>query len=269
MPFAVDLKFLSTLLAAVAGIVVPIWLWRADLTSKSMQIRTISQTPLANQITQSVSGLSVSLDGLPLENPYLTVIEITNTGSRPIQTADFEGDIEIASSEKSAIVRVQVTATSPQSLRPSVGLENGNARIKALLLNPNDAITLSILSKNQAPSFSARARIAGVSTIEFETTPKSRRLVSSTSAKLTIGAALMLNYFIVMVAAMRWPSRSLSRSTLYFVGITSGMVSIPTMADLFIDDLGFSPLRAMLIILFITCVSAVAALLLQRQKSAP
>lgn len=165
-------KFLNwssiTLLATVAGIVVPIWIWRADLTSKSLEFRVASQASLEPAKSGDIKGLKITLDSAPLDRPYLTVVELTNDGSKPIPSSEFEGPIEVRVSGGAKVVRAQLVSANPKSLEAKVATTENSIAVAPLLLNPEDKLTISILTSGGPPSFLPRARIAGVAEIKLD-----------------------------------------------------------------------------------------------------
>lgn len=165
-------KFLNwssiTLLATVAGIVVPIWLWRADLTSKSLEFRVASQASLELARSGDIKGLQITLDSAPLNRPYLTVVELLNDGSRPITSSEFEGPVEVRLSAGTKVVRTQLVSASPKSLEANITATEDSISVAPLLLNPEDKLTISVLTSGGPPSFTPRARIAGVAEIKID-----------------------------------------------------------------------------------------------------
>lgn len=165
-------KFLNwssiTFLATVAGVVVPIWIWRADLISKSLEFRVASQASLEPAKSGDIKGLQITLDSAPLDRPYLTVIELLNDGSKPIPSSEFEGPVEVRLSGDTKVVRAQLVSANPKSLEAKVSASEHSIAIAPLLLNPEDKLTISVLTSGGPPSFSPHARIAGVAEINFD-----------------------------------------------------------------------------------------------------
>ena len=96
-----------TLLASIAGFVVPIWVWRADLTSRSLSFRVASQVSLQPVPASSTPGLQITIDGAPLVSPYLSVLELRNDGAKAIPSSDFEAPIELRLQAGSSVARAQ------------------------------------------------------------------------------------------------------------------------------------------------------------------
>lgn len=157
-----------TLLATIAGFVVPIWIWRADLTAKSLELRVASQASLELTKSGDIKGLQITLDSAPLDRPYLTVVELSNDGSKPIPSSEFEGAIELRLAGDAKVVRAQLVSTNPKSLEVKINANGQSVAIAPLLLNPEDKMTISVLTSGGQPSFMPRARIAGVSEIKFD-----------------------------------------------------------------------------------------------------
>lgn len=175
MKMRFDWKFWITLLITFASVVVPIWLWQADISSRSIHFKKISQTSLQPPDTAKALDLKMSVDNAELPAPYLTVFELINDGARPISSSDFESPIEIVSTNAAVIVRTSINEKNPLDLAPIITLDNGLIRIKPMLLNVGDSVTIAVLTTGGEPKFLSRARIAGVQSVPIlDAKPKSK-----------------------------------------------------------------------------------------------
>lgn len=157
-----------TLLVTIVSVVVPVWVWRADLSSRSLQFRIASQVALQPDDANSIHGLEVTVDGVLLKSPYISVFELSNDGEKPISSSDFEAPLEIRLGEGATVSRAQVTATNPKDVEATLTWEAQSLKIKPLLLNPRDVVAISILTSGKKPEFTTRARIAGISAVPIE-----------------------------------------------------------------------------------------------------
>jgi hypothetical protein len=158
-----DPKYWLMLAVAVASLLVPIWLWRADLASKSLDATIISVASLKPTLQGvSSSTIDVVIDGQAIIDPFVTVLELRNSGSRPILQSDFESPLQISLPDDVTLARAYVTLTEPRSIRPQVTPAKKSLSIAPLLLNPSDTVRLTIVTSGGKPEFSAQARIAGI-----------------------------------------------------------------------------------------------------------
>jgi hypothetical protein len=102
------------------------------------------------------------LDGAPLKSPYLSTLELTNDGDKPIPQSDFESPVELRLQTGSTVVRAQATASSPKDLEAKITWEGQVVRLAPLLLNPKDSVNITVLTTGERPMFTPRARVAGV-----------------------------------------------------------------------------------------------------------
>lgn len=168
MPITKYLNWSSvTFIATLAGIAVPIWLWVADLNSRSIEVNVVSQTALTTHTAGTIKGLQVSIDGTAIESPFLSVMQISNNGKKPIPASDFEGNLEVRSPSDAKVIRAEVTAASPRDIDAKITWDSGSVRIAPLLLNPDDSITISVLTSGNRPMFTPRARVAGVHVVKL------------------------------------------------------------------------------------------------------
>ena len=162
MDLRFDWKFFLTLAITIASVAVPVWLWQVDLSSKALTLTVKSTAELQPKGVDTLDGIQLSLDGKALESPYVSVLEFSNSGSRPIVTSDFEGPIRISTEGTSKLVKARTTSSSPTSLEPVLSLAEGVVLLSPLLLNPGDTIRITAVAAGAKPAFTARARVAGV-----------------------------------------------------------------------------------------------------------
>ncbi|NJA05269.1 hypothetical protein HC024_05925 [Methylococcaceae bacterium WWC4] len=156
-----------TFIVSIVGIAVPIWLWQADLHAKSLSFRLASQVPLTAETTGTIKGLEVLMDGIKIQSPVLSVVTLVNDGKKPLPTTDFESPLQLRVLEGSSIVRAEVTSTYPKDIEAKITWDKTAVSFKPVLLNPEETITISILSEGKQPDFSPRARVIGISSVEF------------------------------------------------------------------------------------------------------
>ena len=194
-----DWKFSIMFLATLAGIAVPVWLWRADSNARSLHFRLVSQTSLQPTETTKVSGLKVSVDGVEIVSPFLSVIELVNDGTKPIPSSDFEAPIELRTQVGASVVRASVTSTSPKNLQANLYTEQQSIQVKPLLLNPTDSVTIAVITTGLSPNFEPRARIAGVLVVPIEDKTTNKRTWAQDAVLLLISFL----FFVVATLAMR------------------------------------------------------------------
>jgi hypothetical protein len=184
----------SGLLAAIAGVVVPVYLWRADLNAHSLRFRIVSQTPLQPKEIAANAGLKISVDGQELKSPSVSVVEITNDGARPIPSANFEGPLELNLDGDVRVLRVAVTSTSPTDIRAQFQFDAKSVKLQPLLLNPRDSLTLALITDGSIPTFQPRARISGITGVAVEDATKP-------AASRTRSLSLLVTSFAFFLAA--------------------------------------------------------------------
>lgn len=197
-----DWKYLLMFVVTVAGVAAPVWLWRADLQSKSLQFKIKSITQVTSPNSEAVSGLEVTMNGKRLTSPHLAVIKLEHQGTRPITTPEFEVPLELRVNDGVELVQVQVVEKLPSELEPKVTTTSTSVVLQPLLLNPGDEITLSVLTSGTKPKFAAKGRIAGVSSIG---------LVDPETAKfgpILVAVLLLSSFFGLVVAALNMNMKS-------------------------------------------------------------
>lgn len=186
-----DWKFVATLIAAIAGAVVPVWLWQADLSSKSLAITLATRVPLQPTEKESLQGLEVLVDGKRVENPYLVVLEISNDGSKPILASDFESPLDIHFASDTYIIRARMTSKTPKDIDTDISTEKTRISLKPALLNPKDSVSITIVTGGVAPVLETRARVAGIPSIAIADNTVKKR--NTTTLILLVTAAVLLS----------------------------------------------------------------------------
>lgn len=176
--FKKNWRFLLTIMVAFIGAVIPVWLAKQGQSGPSLLILLQSQTSLELFNMEELSDLEISIRGLPIKKPFLTIFELKNNSETPIMRKDFEAPIEIHAGPIAKIVRANITRKLPNDLEIDLAWDNQAVRIKPMLLNPKDSIAFSILTSGGQPSFSSKARIVGISSIP---------IVESTNQEIFIG----------------------------------------------------------------------------------
>lgn len=197
MPLHFDWKFALTLVATLAGVLIPVWLWQADQSSKSIALRVVSTTELRPEGTAKLDGVQLSIDGKPIERPFLSVIELESTGTRPTQSSDFDSPIDILAKRPTVLLKAQVTRVVPEDLKPALVVGAEKLTLSPLLLNPGDQVQVTILTSGPWPEFAARSRIAGISSLTVENFDLSR-MKRREWARLTTATLLLVLYMNLM-----------------------------------------------------------------------
>ena len=183
---------------------------------REFSISLVSQAALQPDATKDKNmGLEITIDKIPVKDPYLTTYKIENTGRTPILAKDFENALEISTNKNKSIIRVEISDKSPQNLRPNIHKENELILVDPLLLNSNDSITLSILSANGIPKFNFSARIAGIQSIN--TIIKSQNKSPSVTWILSILTILL----ILLAGALAWRTETTKNKVIEINRVTA------------------------------------------------
>ncbi|MDP3229340.1 MAG: hypothetical protein Q8N13_15365 [Acidovorax sp.] len=223
----------------IAGLVVLLFQSYFERTSKSLTGRVVSQVSLQPESTSALKGLQVSVDGVVLERPYLTTIEIKSDGSRPIPASDFESPIELRSQPGTNVVRVQVASVSPQDLEVKPTSDGQVVQVPPLLLNAGETFSLLILSTGDKPTFTPRVRIAGVQKMELENTPKSETKRVLGGVLLFIGLILLCIADLTMPSLLAREGVNMSVPIAAITSLTTGFVAVIFLAY-FLESIGMT-----------------------------
>ena len=159
----------------VAVVLVPLSLYleyrtgffAASLGRKELSIRLVFASPLASVKTNFKGKVKIYYDNQPVEDAWLVVLKITNTGRKEITPTDFDKPITVSFKSRHL---VDATITN-SNLKP---LENKwifsdtvpEARLQKMLLNEGDFLTTAFLISelnydDDTPLFEYTGRIVG------------------------------------------------------------------------------------------------------------
>jgi hypothetical protein len=201
-----DWKFYAMLIPAIAGVVLPVLLWQVDLASRALSVRLISSVALQPAPSQPIQDLQMTLDGVKIDSPYLSTLEISNEGSKPISTSDFESPLVISLAPGATNVRARITSRKPLNINGVLAMTPSAVTLQPLLLNPSDSLTLAIISSGTSPVFDAQARISGISKVSYEdSTPEKRGWLRG--AGLLGVALLAFSVYMHLAVALILPFR--------------------------------------------------------------
>lgn len=192
-----DWKFVATTVIAIAALVLP----QIDLSSRSLTVRLLSSSAL--QPALNIQNLQISLNGQNVESPYVSTIELANTGSKPITSADFDGALKILLSNDAKLVSAEITSTTPKNIPVQVSTSAGTMAISPFLSNPKDSVTIAAITSGTRPEFEVRARVVGVNEVAFEDTTVQSSSQLSALYGVAASFGLLFLYFIYGPIAFR------------------------------------------------------------------
>jgi len=198
-----DYKFF-TLFLSILGVTLTIWFANTPSSEKSLSINVLSKGLLNILDGSEIKGLKILIDESEMLAPALTILTIKNNGSSPIRSDDFESDIEIIFEGTTKLIRASIIKTQPEGLKASISVKGSKAYLAPILLNPDDSVTINMLSEGLPETVSTRSRIAGIKDIktgEPEGKKESqKRSYIRLAAAFTVAIALTAIYDIAIAA---------------------------------------------------------------------
>lgn len=186
-------KWISLTSLAVTGIalIVAIAVPFLQRETSELSVTVISKASLNPLVPDGFRPhVSLSINGRPVQFPHYSVVEIANSGSRPILAEAVEQPLKVKL-QKGAIVSAEVISAKPDALKPSTRIQVDAIEIVPALLNPGDSFQLGVISAGADPSFMAEGRIAGLRSINVtEKSPSDAK--PSTAMRYVLGVALVL-----------------------------------------------------------------------------
>lgn len=154
-------KFVVTTMISVMALV-PAWLVISFNNKKSVSYDIQSVSPLVSEEQTGTHGLQVLFQGREVTKPYVSVIKIINDGGVPIETKDFDGPIDVDSGEGTNVLAASVISKQPDSIKAKIDSRDKTVLFMPTLLNPEDTITIKIITGDAKPVHKISGRISGI-----------------------------------------------------------------------------------------------------------
>ncbi|MFW5836903.1 MAG: hypothetical protein ACOCVM_02770 [Desulfovibrionaceae bacterium] len=139
----------------------------SNLPGKGLQFKKVDKMPVAAMDGQPGPSLTLSVDGKPLEDPYLTTLVLRNTGNIPIIKDDYDAPVGIEIQNDATIVQSRFQL-HPEDMNTKVSHSDKALTITPSLMNPGDLVVIQVLTEGGEPEFEIEGRIEGISKIYTE-----------------------------------------------------------------------------------------------------
>lgn len=166
-------QFVGVVLAFVA-LIVSILVFLKQRQRKELQYALINLTPLLSVEEELRGRVRILFDEQPVDNVYLVVLELFNSGNNPIATDDYEQPITLGFGENAQVLSSQIMRTVPEDLPVKIESKKETILLNPLLLNAGDLIVIKVLATGSENYINVKGRIRGVKQIQ-ETIPSSNR----------------------------------------------------------------------------------------------
>jgi len=171
----IDWKYTTATLIGIAGIIITVWYAKFTPGAKSIELTIASKSALNDIGESNINDLEIAFEGEYIDNPSLTVLTIENNGLESIRSSDFEKNLKIILDDDVNILKVSKSSSNPGWLEPIIVAAESTVELSPILLNPNDSISINILSDGYPSEIETQSRIAGITTIEVEKEDHSQR----------------------------------------------------------------------------------------------
>jgi hypothetical protein len=148
------LKIIPILIALLA---LPLW-WRQQ-QKKCLAWEVMNTTRLVSPHAKQ-AGLKVIFNRRRLKDPHLSVLHICNNGSVPIKPDDFDEPFTMSFGDAQVRNHEVLSRRPVPNLHFTIPSSLSQLRIEPTLLNPGDAIAMSVLT-DRAPTITCSGRLVG------------------------------------------------------------------------------------------------------------
>jgi len=160
-------QFFAVIVGIIA-IAISIIIFYSQRQYKELSHEIISSSPLLTKSKEIEGNVQILFDNKPVNNVYLVVLKLINSGNIPISAKDYELPLSFDFGEQSNILLADVTNTEPEGLKINLNIIKNKVMVNPFLLNANDTIILKILLSDYSSVIKPEARIYGVKDISFK-----------------------------------------------------------------------------------------------------
>jgi hypothetical protein len=177
---------------------------RGQQHHKALVCRVVSSSRLlAAPQGAAAAVLDVSYAGSRVAEPWLAILEVSNSGDIPIPSADFERPITVEF-QGTAKVLSATASSDVAALEPTIETKANSIVIPPVLLNPSDTITLSVLCDGECSDFRVETRIVGVKSVDVQRTPGRGAAVAWLRFLIAGQVVLIFGWGILVAYTVRW-----------------------------------------------------------------
>lgn len=214
--------------AAVVGPFLAILLFILNRETKGLAFDTVSTAVLVDLTDPRLSSLKLTYKDISVSRLTVVTFEVRNSGTRPIEQADFKLPLVIRFKNPNDVLAVTLNEKkTPPDLKPSISSDDRGITIDPLLLNSGDTFRITVQLRGDFNEPTVEARISGVPSISRQTLheldPTRRGLI-----QITFGVVLTFIYFYFWMLFARTsrrlqPVKQMSIPESLVVGVALGI----------------------------------------------
>lgn len=219
------------------AVLIPAWFSISQNKTKSLDIKINNITPLIENGSGDLEDIVITYGGVKIDNPYSSVIEISNSGNLPIEKQDYEKPIEITVGKNTNVIKANISETIPKGISSNVTFDKNKILVHSALLNPEDKVVIDVLTGTGSPAFAASGRISGIKSVSV--TGKSNKKTKIIMEVLLVISALISLTACVVVFDASDEKIVLNKKSSWFVSIT--LINAFSLSMIFfLENLGFN-----------------------------
>ncbi len=160
-------QFIAVILS-ITAIAITIIIFYSQRQYKELSYETISSSPLLTKSKEIEGNVQILFDDKPVNNVYLLILKLINSGNTPISSKDYETPLTFNFGENTNILSADVTKTEPDGLKINFTKIKNKFIVEPILLNTKDTITFKFLLSDFSGYIKPETRIYGIKNIIFK-----------------------------------------------------------------------------------------------------
>jgi len=187
------------LIIGILTIFVMILIFLLSRKNKTLAYQILSNNPILLKGKEIEGKLQILFNSQPVEDVYLSVVRLINSGNTQIETKDYD-NVYIDFGAGANILTAEVTETKPDKIKVNTQISNNKLLLEPLLLNRRNSITLKfIVSHFTRKKITVEGRISGGEIKELKEGYANVILTLSGFALFIVGNSLLkdINYYLL------------------------------------------------------------------------
>lgn len=148
--------------SVILGGIIAYWIYLKQKNIKELTYEKVSLNNIVEIDSKFRNSIEVKFNGDKVDNLWLLIIKIVNSGNTPIEKKDFDTSLSIEFNEGSQVLDAEVISTFPNNLQIEINHSSGKIEISPTLLNFGDNYSIRAMISGAKPKFILNARISGV-----------------------------------------------------------------------------------------------------------
>lgn len=186
--------------SVILGGIIAYWIYLKQKNVKELAYEKVSLNNIVEIDSKFRNSIEVKFNGEKVENLWLLIIKIVNSGNSPIEKKDFDAPLSIELGSDNQILDVEIINKYPNNLQLQSNHTSQKIELNPILLNAGDNYSVRAMVSGVEPKYSLNARISGVKDLKERNPEKQNTSNTRPFLDRTIWVAMIAGLFTALSA---------------------------------------------------------------------